>query len=284
MAFLYRVHMLTATTTEFLVKVMGKFVKADKQCFVIRVPSMNSLSKGGEDNVKIVPHLAVTESQMMASFEAAVKEKVKEMPVIIFVDSKEKDIENWLAEEFGTVPGFQCIKTVKEAGTMRNASFWSSNGVFMISPDFARGLDIKCSKSSHTFVVSMKGKFALSTVRQMIGRSCRSMGVSVGSFYTFGLPMQTDIEQYLLSLEPNYKEGHELLYNLYCHYEKAEAEHKKMLRSFFTSSKWKTTLTNLEYDNEDVFRVLTGEKPFKKAGKGNAPAIKTEEADKPNSN
>jgi len=86
---------------------------------------------------------------------------------------------------------------------------------------------------SHTYVLSFERKWPLSVVRQMIGRSCRSFGVSVGTFLTHTMSAHTDITDYLSRLEPDFKDGAMFLHSLYAHYNKHDKKNKALLRKFF---------------------------------------------------
>ena len=57
----------------------------------------------------------------------------------------------------------------------------------MISPAYARGYDLKLARDAYTIVLAFEEGFPLSTVNQMLGRGCRSLGVACGAYFTYTL-------------------------------------------------------------------------------------------------
>ena len=60
----------------------------------------------------------------------------------------------------------------------------SDTGLFILSPQYARGYDLKLTQDAQVFIVTFDKLFPLSTVNQMVGRGSRSFGVSSGQFYS----------------------------------------------------------------------------------------------------
>ena len=82
--------------------------------------------------------------------------------------------------------------------------------MFLIIPAYARGHDLKLARHLNDSAF-IRGGLQLSSMNQMLGYGCRSLGVACGGYFTFSYDRGVYLEEMLLSLQLVYKEGAKVL-------------------------------------------------------------------------
>lgn len=78
------------------------------------------------------------------------------------------------------------VETVQDALQQRDISSSLTSGVWLVSSDFRRGLDLKLAADSTVLIIDMDRSLNWTDACQMVGRSSRAQGICMGYVWLCG--------------------------------------------------------------------------------------------------
>ena len=121
----------------------------------------------------------------VAKLIATAKEKAQSEPVLIFISDDDRSAKKSIVNAFkDTRTEAVCIESEQEAYMNLSRASGFERGVIICSVKYARGFDIKFTKTAAVLILSIKLSFKASVIRQMVGRANRSQGLQHGHVFS----------------------------------------------------------------------------------------------------
>lgn len=116
-----------------------------------------------------------------------------------------------------------------------------TRGIYIFATFLGRGYDLKLGADACVLVLATDKGFKWSEVNQMLGRGCRSFGISRGVYFTSLFPKNYNMESQLALNEKNYYDTHKIVGRLLETYKNIPVEKRSVLATAFNGDTWKTT-------------------------------------------
>ena len=178
---------------------------------------------------------------MIENFILDVVKTAASQPVIIFSDETINDVIEKIRLKLPEGFPITDIPDQEKASKVRMISMNKTKGIFVCHASLQRGFDLKLARDAYVFILVIKKGFALSEVRQMLGRGSRAFGTCTGAYYTceFEDCSEENIIELLKLNEPDYLSGPAILQCLYETNSKITgAKDRKIVADVFKAKHW----------------------------------------------
>ena len=253
-----KAHLLSATITPFMGKILGQLTSHVAPDFLVKVPTKFTLSNQHQTHEQIAYKSFDDELSMHKSLSKDIRETMLARPVLVFSDKPPSDMAEILTKLLAKTK-IETITTEAEAEHCRKFHKSRILGIYVIATDFARGYDLKLATDCYVCVVAYEGSFSNSVVNQMVGRGSRAFGQAMGAFYTtkFG-DVNENIQGHLIDMEPEYHNSYLTLGRLYTQYASLDDAEKATVVQAFAEGRWNVPLAKMEKAQPKLMARLSG--------------------------
>lgn len=254
----HKVIVLTATATRFL-KQMIQTLQPEANI----TDFMQSFKTKSQYSNPLLPPYQIS-NVVSADYETSKQKFIKKVldvcqrkPVFCFIEDGEINMLEELRKLVPPAIKVHGVKEKEDALALRTSEQNEKRGVFVLSRLYCRGLDIKLLQDAITVVLASSKGFSWSTLTQMAGRSCRSLGVSECIYFNHTTNPNVDLSEQLANKEMDLQDAHLIFKTLYDNWETRSSKQKASIKAYCSQCKYVTKYQKFESEDRAILLAMT---------------------------